>query len=224
MILQRDSASLQTFFNNAPQISFQKKQILLSPQDHTGFFYYLETGTVRSYTITEWGEEKLGAIYRPNEIFPLLFIFDRKPLTRYYEAMEPVTVRKCRVDDFVVYVQQSQGALVELARKAADVLEIFSDRIEVLEYTKAHARVIAFLLHCVKRFGIKRTGNSYLIDVPISHKDIASGVATARETVTRELLKLEKKDLITHERNLVLVRDLPRLEEELALFHQRKLL
>lgn len=223
MKMLKGSRSLDAFFQESPRISFQKKQILLGPQDHPGVFYYLESGSVRSYSITEWGEEKLGVIYRPGEIFPLLYIFDRKPLTRTYEALEQISVRKCRVDDFVTFVQDSRDALIELASNAADLMSVFSDRIDVLEYTKAYARTIAFLLHCAKRFGVpQKNGTGCLIDVPISHRDIASGIATARETATRELQKLERKKLISHHRNLIVITDIKLLEDELASFHQPK--
>ena len=216
--------ALDAFFEDKPLITVPKKQIIISPDDDSSFFYYINSGFVRSYSITEWGDEKLGFIYKSEELFPLIWIFDRKPLTRYYEAMNEVQVRKCRVNDFLEYANKGEGVLFELAYRAAAILEVCNNRIDALEYTKAYARVISLLMHYVKRFGKKKGDNSYVIQVPISHKDIASGIAVARETVTRELMKLERKGLVTTENHLIKVLNMRKLEEEISDFYMSKTL
>ncbi|MFW5703709.1 MAG: Crp/Fnr family transcriptional regulator [Patescibacteria group bacterium] len=215
---------LNEFFDERPTITFAKKQIVLSPEDDTGCFYYIVRGYVRSYSITEWGDEKLGVIYKSDEMFPLIWIFDQKALTRYYEAMTEVKVKKCRVSEFISFTEKRPEVLFDLAQKAATILEVFSDRIDCLEYTKAYARVISLLLHYVRRFGRKEKDGGVLIQVPISHKDIANGVAVARETVTRELMKLEKKGLISTNNHHVKILDPQKLENELSSFYSKKLL
>lgn len=215
---------LEAFFEEKPLISVQKKQILISPDDETSFFYYIQSGYIRSYSITEWGDEKLGFIYKEKEILPLIWLFDQRPVTRYYEAMGEAQVRKCKVNDFLDYAKKEENALFELAHRAASIIEVFGHRIDALEYTKAYARVISLLTHYVKRFGKKNPDNSYIIQVPISHKDIASGIAVARETVTRELMKLERKGLISTEKHFIRVISVQKLEEEISDFYLNKTL
>lgn len=215
---------LDAFFEDKPLITVHKKQILISPDDEASYFYYIHSGYIRSYSITEWGDEKLGFIYKEKEILPLIWIFDQKPVTRYYEAMGEAQVRKCKVNDFLAYAQKEEGALFDLAHRAAAIIEVFGRRIDALEYTKAYARVISLLLLYVSRFGKKKFDNSYVIQVPISHKDIASGIAVARETVTRELMKLERKGLITTENHFIRIVSLSKLEEEISDFYLSKTL
>lgn len=224
MKTEKSTKVLNEFFAERPAMTFSKKQILLSPEDNTSSFYYIVRGYVRSYSITEWGDEKLGVIYKSDEMFPLIWIFDQRALTRYYEAMTEVKVKKCRVSEFIAFTEKHPEVLFELAQKAAAILEVFSSRIDCLEYTKAYARVISLLLHYLKRFGQKAKDGSVLIQVPISHKDIANGVAVARETVTRELMKLEKKGLISTTNHHVTITNPDHLEAELSSFYSKKLL
>lgn len=218
------SQKLEDFFLQKPMAEYVKKDMILTPDDTSIYLYYVQKGYVRSYTITEWGDEKLNVIYKAKEMFPLVWVFDNSPIRRYYEAMGEVILRKCPREEFLTFLEERPDIVFELAKFSAAIIETYSDRIESLEYNKAYARIISLIIHLTKRYGKKRTESSYIIPIAISHKDIASCTAVARETVTRELVKLEKKGLVTSEQHLIVIPDLKNLEDELSAFHSNKVL
>jgi CRP-like cAMP-binding protein len=78
-----------------------------------------------------------------------------------------------------------------------EMYRIHSERILNLEYRSVRERLISFLLTMSHRFG-KKTTEGLLINVPLRHQDIASSINASRETTTRELAALERKELTQH--------------------------
>jgi len=86
-------------------------------------------------------------------------------------------------------------------------------RMEYLVFGNAYAKVASIIIICAERFGRKR-GKKIVIQVPLTHNDIANLVGITRETASLELKKLENKGLIDYERHLLLVKNLKGLREE----------
>lgn len=101
------------------------------------------------------------------------------------------------------------------------MLDVFTDRVENLEFTKASARLISRLLYLSKRFG-KQEGAHIRLVIPLTHKDIANTIAMTRETASREFTKLEKKKLIGYENHHIVIYDKQKLEEELSKDYEKK--
>ena len=94
------------------------------------------------------------------------------------------------------------------------ILAAYVDRVDNLEYTKAYSRLIQRLLLMSERFG-KEYNGSVILEIPVTHKDIANTISLTRETTSRELLKLEKKKLISQKGHILVVNDIKKLRKEL---------
>ena len=62
----------------------------------------------------------------------------------------------------------------------------------------------------------KKVGNEYFIEQNLSHREIASLIATSRQTVTKLLNELRTKDLIDFNRRKIIIRNLEALTAELV--------
>ena len=69
------------------------------------------------------------------------------------------------------------------------------------------------MLICAERFG-KKVGRDVVIQVPLTHKDIANLVGMTRETVSIEMKKLAHRSLIGYKGKTVTVHDLVKLKDE----------
>lgn len=208
-------APLDTLFMKGTPCVYQNHECILKPDDAPGDLYYIESGFVRIYSFTEWGDEKLHLIFGKGEFFPTFWIFDKKPLTKYYDAMGEVHIRKINKDIIMQQLHANPDLLFSLFQRVIGVLELYSDRIDTLEYSKAYARVIARLLSLARRFGEKE-GDTVTIPVPLTHADIALSVAITRETASRECKKLEDEGFIDYNHRRIVIKDIKKLEEELT--------
>lgn len=208
------------FFQKGKLMHFKKREILIRPDDFPSGVFYIEKGHVKVYSITEDGEEKLHIIYKPDEIFPLIWALRSIQKEAYYEALEDLTVYRISQKDFLDFISSNPGAAFELADRLAAAFDVFIDRVDNLEITKSYPRLVARLIFLAERFGIKED-NGILINAPIAHKDIANSIAMTRETASRELAILEKKGLIKYKNHLIFITDPEKLQSELTT-HKKK--
>lgn len=215
-----DTHTIENFFAQAKQITYKKNEIILRPDDVPSGVYFIEKGYVKVYSITEDGEEKLHIIYKPGELFPLIWVLQGTLKNVYYEAMDTLTVRRCSKEKFLQFIKEDADVIYQLLSNLVNVFNVFADRIDNLEIPKAYPRTVARILSIAERFGVK-SGNQIVIQVPITQKDIANSITMTRETASREIERLEKKNLISYKNHHVVINDVGKLREELLKYHSR---
>ncbi len=96
-------------------------------------------------------------------------------------------------------------------------LDGFFARLESLLLGDAYLKLLTQLVIHTKRFGQKNQ-NEITFDWHITHHQLASQTGLARETVTREIKKLQNKGLIGYTGKTLFVYDLSKLEQEFILY------
>ncbi len=209
------------FFTKGKKMHFKKGEILIRPDDRPSGIFYIEKGYIKIYSITPEGEEKLHIVYKPGEIFPLIWALRSIQKDLYYEAIDDLLTYRVSQKDFLDFLKEDSTAVFELAERLAAAFDVFVDRVDNLEITKAYPRLVAMLLFLTERFGVEESGGS-LIAAPFTHKDIANSTAMTRETASRELVRLEKKGLVSYKKHLIFITDLEKLKEELTVHKEKE--
>lgn len=217
------STGFVEFFSSSKVLHYKKGEIIIRPEQTPSGIYYIEDGYVKIYSITEDGDEKLHVIYKAGEIFPLVWALKNIQRESFYEAISNVTVRKVAKGDFLNFINTSQQAMAELTELLISTFNVFIDRVDNLEISKAYPRLVDQLLFLAERFGVKRDG-AVVIEAPITHKDIGNSIAMSRETASREMENLEKKGLVHYTDHLITITDLDKLTTELSKHTERELL
>lgn len=219
--------SLSEFFLKSKSYSYKSGEIILRQDDEPQGVYYIEKGYVKIYSITQDGNEKLHVIYKSGEIFPWIWVFRDNAKSVYYEALGTVVLRRAPKEEFLEFLKTKSSQknscelLFELADRIIEVLDIHVDRVANLELTKACPRLVARLLSLAKRFGRKEEKET-ILDVPLSHQDIANSINMTRETASRELGELERKGLVKYKDRLIIIPSIKKLEKELETHYERK--
>lgn len=208
---------IASFFTTLKPQKYKKGEIILRPDNLNPGVNFVEKGHIKVYSITEEGTEKIHLIFKSGAIFPLLWIFKDIVRDVYYEAMDEVVLKKAAREDFIQFVNGNSGAMRELIDKVLVTMDVYIDRIDELEYVKSYPRLVSSLLTFAKHFG-KKAGKKTLIDVPLTHKDIASSINMTRETASREMEKLINKKLIGYKKHLIVIGDLALLRRELSAY------
>jgi CRP/FNR family transcriptional regulator len=86
----------------------------------------------------------------------------------------------------------------------------------------ARIKVTTVILTCAKRFGKKQKNGDLVIQILLTHKNIASLSGLTRETTTLEIEKLKKEKIITYKNRLLVIKNLAKLEEGLDILAQNK--
>ncbi|MGE5042293.1 MAG: Crp/Fnr family transcriptional regulator [Candidatus Levyibacteriota bacterium] len=209
------NSRLSQFFLKYPARSFKKGQMILNMDvlDHP-YLYFIEKGYVRVYTLLPNGTQKTYIFYRPREVFPIIWTFNHINKHLFYEAMDTVTLRKVPRSEFMTYITNNPDMLFEVIHRIVDIHNIYVDRVDTLEYTNSYTRLISRLLSLANRFG-QPDGNKVTIQIPVTHTDIANTIALTRETVSRDMEKLEKKGLVGKLNHFIVLKNVEKLREEL---------
>ena len=175
--------------------------------------FYLKRGFVRVYSISKVGEELTLIIFKRGDFFPLVWAINNAVVDYYVEAMTACELARVPREEFVKFVKENPDVNFELTSRMLLRFLGLMRRMEYLVFGNANNKVASILLICAERFG-KKAGLQIIIEVPLTHSDIASLVGLTRETASIEMKKLENKGLIAYRGHLLVVKNLRRLRRQ----------
>ncbi|MBI3335655.1 MAG: Crp/Fnr family transcriptional regulator [Candidatus Portnoybacteria bacterium] len=207
------------FFKNHRERAYKKGEIILHNFESVSSLYYLQKGYVRQFVITRDGEEVTIHIFRPGSLFPLMLSFAGAQNRYTFQALTHTVVRQAPQDKVLDFLKREPSLLIEIVQRFAKGLLGLSLRIERFSSTETHEKLISLLLYLSSRFGksIKKSkAQEIMIDLPLTHQEIASWIGRERETVSRQMEKLKRKKLIDYKGKSVFVKNLEKLKQELT--------
>jgi CRP/FNR family transcriptional regulator len=206
-----NSELLDRFKRQGRLLAYRKDEIILRAAEEPGGIYYIKSGFIRVYSITDQGEENTHVIYKAGEVFPLIWALNNISRNVFYESLSASRLWRLPRDDLLEAIDTSHAVAHSLLRQAVSQLNVLADRLDNLEYTDALERVVYRLLFLAGRFGLKR-GKKIIINAPITHQLIANSTNLARETVSREIETLQHRRLVSYQRRLIVLNDVATLE------------
>ncbi|MEO8785039.1 MAG: Crp/Fnr family transcriptional regulator [Candidatus Saccharimonadales bacterium] len=210
---KQQQQALFKIFLSGTKLVFKKGELIIHPGEGPTGVFFIEAGIVKAYNISKYGEENLLIIRKSQEIFPLIWAFTSRERNIIYEALENTCVWRIDRQTYLDYVLSHKQVLLPMLDMTMEMYRIHSERIINLEYRTVRERLVSFLLTMSQRFGVKNKDGSILIDVPLKQQDIASAINSARETTSRELVRLERLGLVANGSGKVTLVDLPALRK-----------
>ena len=204
-------AALVGLFKSGTYLTYKRGEFIIRPGEAPSAVFYIETGLVKAYNITKYGEENLLIIRKDHEIFPLIWALTGQEREIIYQAMDTCVVWRIGQEKYLEFLHSHPAALPPILDMVTEMYRIHSERILNLEYRSVRERLVSFLLTMAGRFG-KETEEGVMIEVPLRHQDIASSINASRETASREIAALERRNLIAAKRSYILLKDVPALQ------------
>ncbi|MDE2025649.1 MAG: Crp/Fnr family transcriptional regulator [Patescibacteria group bacterium] len=207
--------SLDAVAKQFPELSFTPKTIILDPVKALNDIYYLEEGYVRMYLLSEDGEELTLHVFRPGSYFPLMLVLTDSPNKYYFEAVTPVLVRKVPKAKIITVLKDHPDILFDLATRLSGGIIGYLVKVESLLLHDAYKRVVSILCYLGERFSETLPDGSVRINLSITHYLLSTWVGLTRETVSRQIEKLEKNGLIVSKDNTVTIKNFKALQKEM---------
>lgn len=208
-------AKLVGYFKQGTRLTFKKGELIIRPKDSPSSIYYIEKGFIKAYSITKYGEENLHVIRRASEIFPLIWVHTDDHRDVAYEALENVIIWSQPKEEYLEFLEGHPDATAAVLELAIRAYRTYAERVNTLEYRSVRERVVSFLLSCSRRFGSKLEDGRVRINAPLRQQDIASSINSTRETTSRELTALMRKELITIDDRIIILNDIKKLQSML---------
>lgn len=202
---------LEFFFSQFKPLKIRKGQIIYRPEDEISNIYLIRKGLVRQYSISENGDEVTINFFRPNSFFPIMLILSNQPNKYFFEAQSDLDLFQAPFQKVLEFLQKEPTVLFDLTKRFAAGLNGLSQRLSGLMFENAARRVTSLLVYLSKKFGEEKDG-WIIIQLPLTHQDIASWVNLTRETASRKIENLVKLGIISHNNKLLVIKDIKKLE------------
>lgn len=208
--------SIIAHFSDGKLMHFVKDETIISGLVEPEGVYLIKKGFVKAYSVSKAGEGNLLLIHEAGEFVPLPWALDGEHTTGlFYEAMSDVTALRASKDRLRDAMGNNTWLSQEIMKQAVNVITVYTQRIQTLEFRSARGRVIAEILYLAERFG-ERHGKEVIINAPITHQDIADSINMTRETASRALGVLFEEKLIGQNNHLFIVLDYLELQKALS--------
>ena len=184
---------------------FLQGATIFRKDDPSDSLFALKEGLVKLVAHSEKGAGTILYILRPTDIFgELLLVEERRPFNAL--AVTDVLAGVLSREDFI-------GLLSAIPRFRLNFLRILSRRLAHVEkgitefrHTRSCQRLAKVLLLICGEHG-EETPGGVLLRLSLTHADFADMIGTTRETVTNQLNRFHRMDLVwVHGRHLVVNR------------------
>lgn len=178
--------------------------------DRTDEVYFLVAGRVRATLLSRSGREVAFRDMEPGAVFGDLSAIDGQPRGANVITLAQSTVLCMTSAAFHEALAAHPPMMSAMMRELSQLVRRLSDRVVEFSTLGVDNRIHAELLRLAKQR--PRQGNTVEISDPPTHADIASRVATRRESVSKEIGHLADQGLVERRPGALVLRDLERLE------------
>lgn len=207
-----DLKLLEDFFGKHTLLRYKRGEILIRAGEPPPGVFYLKNGVVKQYLHAENGETLILHTYRQGAFFPMIWAMNDVPNNYYFEALSPVEIFRAPRKDVISFLKQHPDLLFHFTSRILNGLQGLMKRIEYLVIDSAYVKTVKLILYFAKLFG-EKTETGVKICVPLTHKEIAAWIGSARETASVQMETLYKKGLIVRNKHIV-ISDMEKLEKE----------
>jgi CRP-like cAMP-binding protein len=204
--------TLVSIFQRGTKLTYKKGEFIIRPGETPPGVFFIESGLVKAYDITKYGEENMLIIRKENEIFPLIWAITTQERNIIYETLSPTVVWRLDQKTYLDFLQKNSEVIAPLLDMVVEMYRIHSERIINLEYRTVRERLVSFLITMSNRFG-QKTKDGLTITAPLKHQDIASSINASRETTNREMIQLTRKKLIKNKAGKITLLDIKALKK-----------
>jgi len=175
---------------------FKKNEIVLQEEDTNEFMYIILFGTAKVTQTTKDGKEIILSIHKSDDFFGEISLIDGKTYPATVTATDDSLIAIVSKKDFYSLIFNQRKFLENLLRILCMRLRDSWKRIELLNFKNATDRIKMMFLILSHDNG-QKTEEGIVLNIKLTHQNIADMTGLTRETVTRILDKLQTSGEIT---------------------------
>jgi len=188
-------SALSSYVEQYPSQEFRRGSVLLRPDQPLSHVWYSVSGRVIQYSIDRSGNKLIMNIYKAGTLFPIYLVVSDAENDFFFEVdSDDAVLRRVPTTAartfFQEYPEEVYDAFSRLSRAVTGLLQ----RLSIHMSGTAEARLLIELLIQAQRFGTVTADGRLMIHV--TEQQLAAQAGIARETVSRELSKLARQQLI----------------------------
>jgi CRP-like cAMP-binding protein len=170
---------------------YLKNQIILLEEDEAAYFYFIISGRAKVTRENDAGKELLLAIHKRYDYFGEMAILDGKTAPATIVAMDACTIGFITRSNFIKLIMSNEKSLQQLISLLCSRLRDAWAMLNIFGFSEAGDKVRASLKIFSQKFGTAEK-NGTIINIKLTHKDLANFAAVSRETASRIISTMMK--------------------------------
>lgn len=170
---------------------FKKNEVILHEENTSVFMYIILDGEAKVAQVTDEGKEIIVTMHRSGDFFGELSLIDGRTAPATVTATKDSITAIISKDDFYSLLYSQRKVLDNLLHILSSRLREAWKRIQLLNFNNASQRIKMLFLMLSETYG-KEERDGTVLNIKLTHKDIADMAGLTRETVTRVLDKWQR--------------------------------
>ncbi|MBI1904081.1 MAG: Crp/Fnr family transcriptional regulator [Planctomycetia bacterium] len=196
--------------NRARVRSFAKNTPVYLPSDDGDAVFVLAEGRVKLCNFTPDGKQAILAFIEPGELFGEQALLEDGPREEHAETVLASTIIQLPADELQRLMAQTPELTLGITRLIGFRRKRIERRLKSLLFRSNRERLVQLLLDLAEQYG-RPDEKGLVIDIKLSHQDLASVIGSTRESVTLLLGQLQLEGHLKVARQRIVVRDMKRL-------------
>jgi CRP/FNR family transcriptional regulator, cyclic AMP receptor protein len=187
--------------------TYVKGERIFNEGDESGHFYIIKSGKVRTYKLSPDGKELTLSILKKGDLFGELSVVSDDPREVFAEAFEDSYVCKMSTDNYQTIKDKMNQFSVKIQNKIWQNRKEIEGRLEDIIFLNVEDRLRKLLNYLAKNFGKSIDQNETLIDIKLTHQNIADLLGIYRQTASAIIGKFQDEQLLRiHHKKIILLK------------------
>lgn len=204
---------MQSLASRVSTRHFHTGQMLFTEGDPCSGLFVVAAGSVRIFKLSPAGREQILAVEGPGNSFAELPVFDGGNYPASASALGDTEVLFISRKDFQNFCREHPDVGLKVIAVVGSRLRRLVEIIEELSFTTVRQRLIAVVLRLAEQSG-KPSKEGVILQMTMSHQELAAELGTVRELVSRNLSRLQAEGFLLVDGRRILIKDLPALKKE----------
>ena len=192
----------------------QKSQIIFQSGDELRSIYALRSGTLKSYTLSENGEEQITAFHLPGDLIGFDAIMNMKHIG-FAQALETAMICEIPFDILDDLAGKMPKIRHQIMRLMSNEIKSDQEMILLLSKMSAEEKLAAFLYNLSQRYAA-RGFSAREFRLTMTRGDIGNYLGLTIETISRLLGRFQKSGMITVQGKYITINQMDVLAEMAA--------
>ncbi|MDQ0197568.1 Crp/Fnr family transcriptional regulator [Neobacillus ginsengisoli] len=193
---------------------YKSKMYVFMQDDPLDRVFFIHTGKIKIYKTDLSGKEQILSVLEPGEMFPHAGFFRQGSFPAHAEVMEDAHLIVIPIDKFEEILISYPELCIKLFKVLGEKIVDLQGRLEAQILHNTYEQIILLLIRLCKSNGDK-INNQYRLTTQFTNRELANMIGTSRETVSRTINYLKKKEYINHDDDGYYLIDREGLQQEL---------
>jgi CRP-like cAMP-binding protein len=174
---------------------YKQKMYVFMQDDPIDRVFFIHSGKVKINKTDFSGKEQIISVLEPGEMFPHAGLFRKGKYPAHAEIMEDADLIVVPIDKFEEILISYPELCIKLFKVLGEKIVDLQGRLEAQVLHNTFEQIILLLIRLCKSNG-EKLGEHFQLTTQFTNRELANMIGTSRETVSRTINHLKKKEYI----------------------------